>query len=205
MATKIIQSRVAKWGLLISALAVFALISGLYLPGCSENPAIPSGTDLSQDETSFFDQPFDEAAFARAVELQAVVDVEVLYEEGLFTSLDGGEIVIGTAGNFQEFVVYPYSVPYDVTISLEITSLQSKKNDDVAIVYEFKPDGLEFLIPAELKINVAKVLGKRATCLRWYYLNEQTGIWVYQGQFCADPETGFATVPVEHFSRYGAE
>ena len=55
------------------------------------------------------------------------------------------------------------------------------------------------------KIDVAKVLGKKATCLRWYYLNEQTGIWVYQGQFCADPETGFATVPIEHFSRYGAE
>ncbi len=205
MGKKIVQSRAAKWGLLISMVAVFAFLSGLYLPGCSQNPATSSDVDLFQDETSFFDQPFDEVAFARAVELDATIDVEELYGEELITCLDGGEIVIGTAGNFHQFVVYPNSITQDATISLEITKIDSKKNDDVAIMYEFKPDGLQFLIPAELRIDVAKVFGRRATCLRWYYLNEQTGVWVYQGQFCADPLTGIATVPVLHFSRYGAE
>jgi len=204
MGNKLIQSRVAKWGLLVSLVAVFALISGLCLPGCSDNPATSSDINLSQDETSFFDQPFDEVVFARAVELEATIDVETLFGEAVFTSVDGGELVIGTAGNFHYFSMQPNSMPYDATISLEIMKIDSKKNDDVAVIYEFKPDGLEFLIPAELGINVAKVLGKRATCVKWYYLNEQTGVWQYQGEYCADPD-GFARIPIEHFSRYGAE
>ncbi len=198
------QSRAARWGLLVSFVALFALISGLYLPGCSENPATSPDTTLSQDETSFFDEPFDELALARVVELQSTVDVEILYGEATFTTLDGGELVVGRSGNFHEFIIYPGAIDTDVVISMEILKVESRKNDDVAVIYEFKPDGLVFSTPGELKVNVAKLLGKKKTCLRWYYLNEQTGNWVYQGEYCADAD-GIATIFIDHFSRYGAE
>ena len=203
MRDKLIQSGAARWGLLVSLVAVFALISGLCLPGCSENPNSSLETNLSQDETSFFDEPFDEVSFAKKVE-DPNVDVEVLFGEELCTVLDGGTLVVGTAGNYHELVIEPDALLADTVIRVEITKVDDR-NENVQLVYEFWPDGLVFSTPATLRLNVAKVLGKRATCVDFYYLNENAGLWEFQGTYCADPLTGIADIPVEHFSRWGIE
>ncbi len=75
MSSKLIESRTTQWGLLVSFVAIFALISGLYLPGCSQNPATSPDLSLSQDEVSFFELPFDESALEKKV-TDPTVDVE---------------------------------------------------------------------------------------------------------------------------------
>jgi hypothetical protein len=202
MRDKLIQSRAAKWGLFISFVAVFALISGLYLPGCSNNPATSSETTASQDQTNFFDLPFDEAAFAKILE-DPNVNVEVLSAEELCTVEDGGTISVGTAGNFYEFLLLPYTLETDVIVTMEIIKVETKPSGQVRVIYDFSPDGLVFPVPAILWVDVAKVLGKRATCADLYYLNEQTGQWEFQGRYCVDPVTEKVGFPIEHFSKYG--
>lgn len=199
-----IQPRAAKWGILVSFVAVFALVFGLYLPGCSDNPATSPDT-LSQDETSYFDQEFDEAQYAKLVDLAAETE-EYLWGEDLFTAVDGGSLVIGTNGNFHELLVPVGALPYDVTIRVEIIKVEDKK-DDLVIIYDFAPDGLVFLQPAYLIIDPAKLLGKKATCVDFYYLDESVfpAVWTLQGTYCADSRTGKATIPIEHFSKYGIE
>ena len=204
MGGKLVQPRAAKWGMLISFLAVFALAMGLYLPGCSENPTTSGETSLADDETSFFDQPFDDVQFARLVEL-AAVDEEVLFGELPIIADVGGTIVVGTKGNSHEFEVPPGALPYDAIIRVEITKIEAKK-DEIAVIYDFAPEGLVFDSPAFLKIDVAKVLGKKATSFELYYLDESldTPRWVSYGNFPAD-ENGIATAQIDHFSKYGIE
>ncbi len=203
MRGNLIQSGAARWGLLVSLVAVFALISGLYLPGCSENPTSSLETNLSQDETSFFDLPFDEASLAKRVDALKG-EAEAWYGEELFTVLDGGTMVIGAAGNIHEFVLEPGALPADTVIRVAITKIEYKKNH-ISVLYEFRPDGLVFSTPATLRVNVVKVLGKKATNVDFYYLNEDAGRWEFQGTYYADPLTGIADIPVGHFSRWGMD
>jgi len=194
----------AKWGILISFVAVFALVFGLYLPGCSNNP-VTSPDTLSQDETSFFDQPLDDAQYAKLVDLAAETE-EYLWGEDLFTALDGGSLVIGTNGNFHEFLIPAGALPYTTEIRVEIITVEGKKGD-VALIYDFSPDGLVFLQPAYLIVDPAKLLGKKATCIDFYYLDESVSpaVWTLQGTYCVDSQNNLVTVPVYHFSRYGID
>lgn len=204
MDTKLIQPRAAKWGLLISFLAVFALITGLCLPGCSENPSTSSDTILPEDDVSFFDQPFDEVQYARLVEL-AAVDEDILFGELPIVADDGGTIVVGTKGNYHEFEVPPGALPYNEIIRVEIIKVESKK-DEIAVIYDFDPDGLVFNTSAYLKIDVAKVLGKRATSANLYYLDESvdTPRWILYDSANAGPD-GVAVFSIDHFSKYGVD
>jgi len=202
------QSRpwAAKWGILISFAAVFALVFGLYLPGCSDNPTSSTDT-LSQDETGFFDEPFDDIQYARLVELAAATDDEYLYGEEFLTVLDGGSIVIGTNGNFHEFLVPAGALPYNATISLEILKVEKNKDDKIVVIYDFAPDGLVFNQSAYLIIDPAKLLGKKATCVDFYYLDESANpsVWKFQGTYCVEGTGSLVTIPVDHFSKYGIE
>lgn len=204
MRDKTIQSGATKWGSLMMFLAMFALLAGLYLPGCSDGPTTSPDVTLSQDETSYFDEPFDEVEFARLVDL-AAVDDEYLYGEELLSVVDGGSIVIGTAGNFHEFYVPPGALSQPTLIQMEI--LKVEKKDNIVAVYDFGPDGLVFLQSAWLIVDPAKLLGKKATCVDFYYLDEgvNPAVWVLQGTYCVDPFTQKCAIPVDHFSKYGID
>ncbi|MEW6411324.1 MAG: hypothetical protein AB1483_02495 [Candidatus Zixiibacteriota bacterium] len=197
MSSKLIESRAAKWGLLVSFVAVFALMSGLYLPGCSQNPTTSSDLNLSQDETNFFELPFDESALAKKV-TDPTVDVEIALGEGLVTVDGGGVIEVGTK---HLFTVAPMSVYTNTLISAEITRIE--EDGIVTAIYEFGPHGTVFSLPAVLQIDAKTLFDKGTKSINFYYLNEQTNLWELQGQYPVD-DNGYAHVPVYHFSKYGA-
>lgn len=203
MFNRLILSRATKWGLLASMLAVFALFSGIFLPGCSNNPN--SATDMStfQDEVSFFDLPFDDEMLAKAI-ADPSIDVQVISGENLVTVEDGGIIYVGATGNLHEFIVPAGAVPYDVNITLEIVKLERRSNGYVSVIYDFGPDGLVFAEPAILRMDVTKVLGRKATEAHLYYLNEETGQWEEKGVFPAGPDN-YVNMTIDHFSRWGAD
>ncbi|UCC45475.1 MAG: hypothetical protein JSU65_06030 [Candidatus Zixiibacteriota bacterium] len=203
MFNRLTLSRATKWGLLASMLAVFALFSGIYLPGCSNNPNNSTQVNAPEEEFSFFDDSFDDAALAKAV-IDPAINVDFLTAEEYLSAEDGGSIVIGTIGTYYEFYVPPDAVPYDVAISVQITRLEKKYSKEVAVVYDFSPDGLVFAQPATLRMDVTKVLGKKATEANLYYYNEQTKSWEHKGTYPAGAD-GWVSMPIEHFSRWGAD
>lgn len=203
MFNRLTLSRATKWGLLASMLAVFALFSGIYLPGCGNNPNSSTDVNAPEEEFTFFDDSFDDAALARAV-VDPAIDVDFLSAEELLSAADGGSIVVGTIGTFYEFIVSPDAVPYDVTISVQITTLEKKYSKEVAVVYDFSPDGLVFAEPAVLRMDVTKVLGKKVTEANLYYYNEQTKSWEHEGTYQAGSD-GWVEMPIAHFSRWGAD
>ena len=188
----------------MTLVAVFALVFGLCLPGCSENPSSSSEPGLQQDEASFFDLPFDETSLAKAADDPNII-FDVIRDDELFNAIDGGTLVIGSGGALQEFVVAPYSMEVDAVIAVEVTKIDSKSREQCQIIYDFQPDGLVFAVPATLRVDVARVLGKRSTCANIYHLNEDTGRWEHQGTYCADPVTGIAEIPIPHFSKWGMD
>ncbi|UCD62842.1 MAG: hypothetical protein JSW34_08735 [Candidatus Zixiibacteriota bacterium] len=199
-----IQSRAAKWGLLASMLAAFALFSGLYLPGCSDNPA--GSSDVTESgETSFFDLPFDEVELAKKVADPTTLVTVALGEQDIIAA-DGGLITLVSVGTSatQELLVPENTLPYDVTISIELLRLESKKSRDVTLIYECLPDGLVFTQPAILKLDLVKTLGKKATCAHMYWLNPVTNQWESQGDYYPDA-AGFVYLPFWHFSRWGVD
>ena len=148
--------------------------------------------------------PFDETSLAKAAD-DPNIDLDVITDNELFSAIDGGTLVVGTTGNLHELVVAPLSLTVDTVITVEVTKIDTKNREQCQVIYDFQPDGLVFSTPATLRVNVARVLGKKATCANLYYLNENTGRWEFQGTYCADPLTGFAEMPVPHFSKWGIE
>lgn len=200
MATRIIHSKASQWGLLVSFVAVFALLSGLYLTGCSHNPTTSTELGLSQDETDFFELPYDQTA----VEKQATnpnLEYEILYGEGLVTDEDGGCVWVGTPGNLHEFIVSPLAIPADTTIQIQVTKVEW--HDEIVVLYDFGPDGLHFAVPAVLKVNAQKLFGANLSTINWFYLDEHTNTWQYQGSYVVNA-LGQVEIPVYHFSKYGA-
>ena len=202
MFNSVVQSRAAKWGLLASVLAVFALFSGIYLPGCSDNPATSTESSLSQDDVSFFDLPFDDGTLAKVVQ-DETTELDIVLAEESCSVDDGGSFIIGDKVKLYEFIVPPGALPYDANISVEILEIKTKVSGAVDVIYDFAPDGLVFNTPAYLLVNVKKVLGPKALSLRFFYLNEQTNLWEFQGEYFPGAD-GVACVPIIHFSKYGS-
>ncbi|MEW6411325.1 MAG: hypothetical protein AB1483_02500 [Candidatus Zixiibacteriota bacterium] len=200
MASRIIESKASQWGLLVSFVAVFALLSGLYLTGCSQSPTTSTDLTLSQDQEGFFELPYDETALEKEA-VNPNMEVEVLYGEGLVTTEDGGDIWVGTAGNIHEFLVSPMAIPSDTIIQIGVTKVEW--HDEIVVLYDFGPDGLQFAIPAVLKVNAQKLFGANVSAINWFYLDERTNTWQYQGSYQVDA-LGEIEIPVYHFSKYGA-
>lgn len=176
----------AKWGLLVSFLAVFALVSVFVITGCSDNPLDSSAVVTT--ESTFFDQPFDEVAFAKVTST-----TEVINSSAYLTDETGGTVPLTP----HWFEVLPQSFPADTMFTVLIVSV-----DDASVVYDFGPDGLVFSEAATLHISVTSLYGKRATEVSFYWLNETTNLWELQGVYKADA-AGYAHVPIEHFSKFG--
>lgn len=106
--------------------------------------------------------------------------------------LTGGIVTNGDA----TLIVPPLSVPNGTTISL-----QSMNNGLVG--FKFGPNGLQFGLPAVLKISTAKanLLGIDLSTLRVAGASDNADDWTIIGGVY-DPVTGLVVVPITHFSRY---
>jgi hypothetical protein len=199
MKSKPTNLRVMAGGALAFFLAIMAFSSLVMLSGCDGGPLSVEEAQ-PQDQTSFFDLPFDPEAMAKRVDVDIIIDTIALYENYI-TVEEGGLIVLGESEAADAFVVQPLSFPYDTSFMLEVTKIVTA-DGEMPIIYDCQPDGLVFTKPAVLLINAWKDFGKNTESVILYWLNEATNMWEVQDTILVDP-AGKAPALITHFSKYG--
>lgn len=206
---------IQKMGPLVFFLAITAFSLVFVLTGCDNGPLSIDQAE-PQDETSFFDQPYDPDAIAKG----GLLDVEssFLYE-GYATVEDGGVVLLGSTDAVERldtdysgtdaselvdaFVVQPLSISVNTTIVVQVTTIIAD-DGEVSIVFDCSPDGLVFTSPAILLLNAWENFGKNATHVNLYWLNEETNEWQLEAEAPVDELTGQVAFQIHHFSGYGA-
>ncbi len=206
---------IQKVGPLVFFLAVTAFSLVFVLTGCDKGPLSLEQLQ-QQDETSFFDLPYNPEAMAKSVDI--TIDTIVLYENYI-TVEDGGVVLLGSTESAElrdtesgtdaavlvdAFIVQPFSFLYDTSFVLQVTKIITA-DGDMPIIFDCGPDGLVFTSPAILLINVWENFGKNATGVNLYWLNEETNEWELEAFVPADEVTGQAPILINHFSRYGID
>jgi len=206
---------IQKVGPLIFFLALTAFSLVFVLTGCDSGPLSLEQLD-QQEETGFFDLPYNPEAMAKSD--QFTVDTVESYQS-LITVEEGGVVILSSTESVElrtyddgtdsdalvdVFVVQPYSIATDEFLVLEVTKIVTY-DGEMPIIFDCSPDGLVFSNPAILLINVWENFGKTATGINLYWLDEETGEWVFEAQIDADPVTGQAPALIHHFSKYGIE
>jgi len=208
---------IQKVGPLVFFLAVTAFSLVFVLTGCDNGPLSIDQLE-QQEETSFFDRPYNPAAMAKVVDDYEVESI-VLYEN-FITVEDGGVVILGTTESAElrdtdggsdavtsddVFVVQPFSFLYDTSFTLLVTKIVSSDGSEMPIIFDCSPDGLVFTSPAILLVNVWENFGKKASGINVYWHNEETYEWEFQGYVAADEVTGQAPILINHFSKYGID
>jgi hypothetical protein len=199
MKSKPTNLRVMAGGTLAFFLALMAFSSLVILTGCNNGPLSVEEVQ-PQDQTSFFDLPFDPEAMAKRVDVDITIDTIALYENYI-TVEEGGLIILGESEAADAFVVQPLSFASDTSFVLEVTKLTTA-DGEMPILYDCEPDGLVFSKPAVLLINAWEDFGKNTESVILYWLNEATNMWEVQDTLAVDA-TGRAPALISHFSKYG--
>jgi len=205
---------IQKVGPLVFFLAVTAFSLVFVLTGCDNGPLSLEQAD-QQDETSFFDLPYNPEAIAKNGNI--TVDIIVLYENYI-TVEDGGVVLLGSTESAElrdtvdgadasvlvdAFVVQSFSIPSDTSIVLQVTKIITA-DGEMPIIFDCGPDGLEFTSPAILVINAWENFGKSTTHVSLYWLNEETNEWELEAEVPVDKLTGGVGFQISHFSKWGA-
>ena len=113
---------------------------------------------------------------------------------------DGGEVDIETGDDnaLCRLIVPANAIVTDTTITAELTD--SRSDDTCYLEFSFEPEGLNFLIPAELHIDTSLFNDPELTCVDWFYLDPGTGNWLLQGRYA--PRDGIVKIKIDHFSTY---
>ena len=192
-------------GTMVFFLAAMIFSAVVILTGCENTPLTTESID-SQDQTSFFDLPYDTEARAKRVDGddddEYTIDTIAFYENYISVT-DGGVVLLGETESADAFVVQPESFPYDTSFVLEVTKIVSV-DGQMAIVYDCGPDGLTFSKPAILLINVWADFGKSTSSVCLYWLNETTNKWEFQTESNVD-DVGQAIFLLDHFSKWGID
>jgi hypothetical protein len=197
--------------ILVAALAIVGLFSSVILQSCGNTLDSPEQA-LSQEGTSFFDQPFYDDDLAKRTDI-SVEETFVVSE--VISAANGGVLLLGAAEGVsseetestnadlsEAFIILPSSFPYDTAFQIQVTKI-STVDDESPIVYDFGPDGLVFSRPAILRVNAFADFGKNVTSVYLYWLNESTNSWEIQSEVPVDLTTGLAYFEIYHFSKYG--
>ncbi len=188
-------------GTMVFFLAAMIFSAVVILTGCENTPLTTESID-SQDQTSFFDLPYDPDALAKRVDDGITIDTIAFYENYI-TATDGGVVLLGETESADAFVVQPESFPYDTSFVLEVTKIVDA-DGQMAIIYDCGPDGLIFTKPAILLINVWADFGKSTSSVCLYWLNETTNKWELQAEAQVD-DAGRAAFELDHFSKWGVD
>ncbi len=211
------QWRKSQYVILLSALAIVGLFSSVILQSCG-NSLDSAEEALSQEETSFFDQPFYDDALAKRTDI--VVD-ETFTVFAVISTSDGGVLLLDAAEPQSELefdgiesterisvdlaealIIMPNSFSYDTVFQAQVTKITTA-DEESPVIYDFGPDGLIFSRPAVLRINAFEDFGKKTTSVCLYWLNENTNAWEIQSEVAVDLNTGLAYFEIHHFSKYG--
>ncbi len=165
---------------------VAALAAALTIAGCSDNsPLSPDpGQGSEFGKLSLYD--------AKSEAEPVVADVSQT-----INAIDGGVIAIPSGSYNHSFEVPKDAIDSDVTISASVEKILIGR--DVAVVFEFGPDGLVFNSPSKLKFDVGD-LSSRDGVYNFYYFDPAVNAWVLQGSNSVD--RGYVEFDVSHFSKY---
>ncbi len=200
MKTKSTFVGVITGGTMVFFLAALIFSAVVILTGC-ENTSLTTDSIVSQDQTSFFDLPYDSETMAKRVDI--TIDVVKFYEN-FITVTDGGVVLLGETESADVFVVQPESFAYDTSFVLEVTKIVDAEGE-MAVVFDCGPDGLTFTKPAILLVNAWADFGKKTTSVSLYWLNETTDRWEIRAETQVDAITGQAAFELDHFSKWGTE
>ncbi|MEW6411323.1 MAG: hypothetical protein AB1483_02490 [Candidatus Zixiibacteriota bacterium] len=203
--------------LLVTALALSGLFALVILQSC-DNSLDYGEEALSQDATSFFDQPFYDDALAKRTDI--VID-ETFTVSSLISAADGGVVLLDvvdavsslefdgvestervSADLAEAFIIMPLSFAYDTVFQIQVTKIVTA-DEETPVIYDFGPDGLVFSRPAVLRINAFENFGKNTLSVCLYWLNEASNAWELEEEVPVDPNTGLAYFEIDHFSKYG--
>jgi len=120
-----------------------------------------------------------------------------VYDQGLISSVYGGTIEIERGDFTHQFVVDPYALRQTTLIT--VRSINEEVLGREMIVFEFGPDGLEFLRSAHLQFEAAELEGITSTA-RMYYYDTDKNTWELLDT--VNVENGIAEFAIDHFSKY---
>jgi hypothetical protein len=128
-----------------------------------------------------------------------IIDTKLLEEYGPFVkdiTSAGGTIIMTIDEDTSYFVVPDEGL--DKTTEIGITLKRDLNAADARVTeFEFQPEGLRFEKPAQLAYRTNTKDGDK---LVLYWWEGRTGTWV--GSAEAIVVNGYATFPIEHFSKY---
>ncbi|UCD62843.1 MAG: hypothetical protein JSW34_08740 [Candidatus Zixiibacteriota bacterium] len=190
----------SKWSILITLSALVVFVGAvLVLSGCSNDGMLSDVPDSTGDDPSFFDQPYDPGALAKRSDIS---DIQFDSAQAYVRADEGGMLVLGDDANVAALVFLPGSVSQDTLISVEITSLATTAGE-TPVIWDFKPDGLQFSRPTIVRLNAAELFGTSTSSVTLYWLNEATHEWEPEQVSEVDSE-GVVCLELKHFSSYAA-
>ena len=124
----------------------------------------------------------------------------IVLDNGRIDANDGGTVEISNRldNSACRLIIPACALVADTTISADLTEFIAV--DSSYLDFEFGPEGLQFLIPASLEIDVELFDDPELTHVDWYYLDPGQEKWSLQGQY--EPVAGVIKIPICHFSTY---
>ncbi len=171
---------------LFGGLAV--VLTLFFVIGCSNNtPVQPTGPS-----------PID---LGRSLQLSGGNNYEmtgtVVYDSTYIEQSVGGTVEIKRDAYLHEFVVEPDAIEESTLIT--VRSVDEVILGKTMILFEFGPDGLEFIKSAILRFDTGE-LREEAFIAKLYYLDPEEEKWVYQ--YSVEVQDGIAEFEIDHFSKY---
>jgi hypothetical protein len=117
---------------------------------------------------------------------------------------DGGELNFETDNLNLDFIVRDGALSEKVRISVVATMFAYYQGGEVrtGIGFVFKPDGLVFLKPAEIRLKATLLHAEEGDVLKLFWHNPETNRWEVQQKVKVDDSEVDLEFDIYHFSRY---
>lgn len=193
-------TRAGRWFVGATFLIAFAA-SVLLLSGCGDSPVAPTIGDGSVGALQQVEQEHGallaQDSIGATPKLLGNLLRNVFFAlESLLIGEDGGLLSLELGGKTATFAVPVGALDENALIVMKAVQAPTPMGE--ATVFDFGPDGLEFLSPATLSLETARAEG---SLLRLYWWNNSVGRWELQ-ESCVVKD-GSVHFSVHHFSKYG--
>lgn len=210
MKTQLRNSAKFKWTALLLAVCTTAVLSlALFIGGCSNNPLAPDAT--SQSENTNFDGQIYLAGHGgnKGGGKGSGNDGSntTVTSSALITTQNGGTLLLNWGSNSNKLVVPKGAVESDVTIEVTVTPIKGNNWGNKSVEFDFSPNGLVFLEPANLTLNYKDLNlefvdgGDDVGVVNLFWYNTSTKTWEFQeSSKITHRKVNFS---IDHFSKYG--
>lgn len=189
------SNRISRILALAIGLMVVVLASG-FLSGCGEQPLGPTNESIRPDQPTAAGGGKRDDKFSTKIVKRDIKELTKLVGpqgDSLVICLDGRG-----RGRKTGFVLPPAAVLHATAIQMRVTKCDFRVSGMI-YEYDFGPDGLEFVIPCTLFLELA---GRDGTLLTLWWYNPETLDW--EAQRTEELSNGRVSFrAVNHFSKYG--